>query len=78
MIDKILVKITGLALVAVSIALIVKLILIESDYDLVALASYVFLITIIIITLILGIAFLMAKVSKKTTKVTVEEEVKEE
>ena len=67
MIDKILVKLTGLLLVAVSITLIVKLILIESDYDLLALASYVFLITIIIITLILGIAFLMAKVSKKTT-----------
>lgn len=78
MIDKILVKITGLALVAVSITLIVKLILIESDYDLVALASYVFLMTVIIITLILGLSFLSAKVSKKTTKVTVEEEVKEE
>ena len=74
MIDKILVKLTGLLLVAVSIILIVKLILIENDYDLVALASYVFLITIIIITLILGIAFLMAKVSKKTTTIKVVED----
>ena len=67
MIDKILVKSLGLLLIAVSIILIVKLILTENDYDLVVLASYVFLITIIIITLILGIAFLLAKVSKKTT-----------
>ena len=77
MIDKILVKSLGLLLIAVSIILIVKLILTENDYDLVALASYVFLITIIIITLILGIAFLIAKVSKKTTieVVEVEEDV---
>ena len=74
MIDKILVKLTGLLLVAVSITLIVKLILIESDYDLVALASYVFLITIIIITFMLGIAFLIAKVSKKTTIIKVVED----
>lgn len=67
MIDKILVKILGLLLIAVSIILIVKLIMTENDYDLVALASYVFLITIMIITMILGIAFLIAKVSKKTT-----------
>lgn len=78
MLDKILVKLTGLALVAVSITLVISLILIKDDYDLVVLASYVFLITIIIITLILGVAFLMAKVSKKTTKVIVEEEVEDE
>lgn len=81
--DKILVKLTGLLLVAASITLIVKLILIDSDYDLVALASYVFLITIIIITLILGITFLIAKVSKKTTTIKVvekdrDDEVKED
>ena len=74
MIDKILVKSLGLLLIAVSIILIVKLIMTENDYDLVALASYVFLITIIIITLILGIAFLIAKVSKKTTIEVVEVE----
>ena len=67
MIEKILIKILGLLLIGVSIILIVKLILIGDYYeDLIILASYVFLITIIIITLILGIAFLMAKVSKKT------------
>lgn len=67
MIEKILVKLAGLLLVAVGIFLIIKLILIENYDDLVVLASYVFLVTIVIITLVLGIAFLTAKVSKKTT-----------
>lgn len=75
MIDKILVKLLGLLLVTASILLVVKLIIIENDSDLLVFASIVIVTTIAIISLILGIAFLMAKVSKKTTKVIVEEEV---
>ena len=71
MIDKILVKLTGLLLIAVGILLVVQLILIESDYDLLAFASRVVVITIAIISLMLGIAFLIAKVSKKTTTIEV-------
>ena len=77
--DKILTKITGITLVMLSITLIVLLFLFrESDYDLVVLASYVFLITMIVITLILGIAFLIAKVSKKTTTIKVVEDDRDE
>ena len=73
--EKILVKITGIALLIVSITLIVLLFLFsKSDYDLMVLASYVFLITIIIITLMLGLSFLSAKVSKKTTIEVVEDD----
>lgn len=75
MIEKILIKILGLLLITVSIILIVKLILIGDYYeDLLILASYVFLITIITITLILGVTFLMAKVSKKTTIHVIEDD----
>jgi len=74
MIDKILVKITGLLLVAVSILLVIQLIVINDDYDLLVFASRVVIITIVIISLILGIAFLMAKVSKKTTIEVVEDD----
>lgn len=74
MIDKILVKLTGLLLVAVSILLVIQLIVINDDYDLLVFASRVVIITIVVISLILGIAFLMAKVSKKTTIEVVEDD----
>ena len=74
MIDKILVKLTGLLLVAVSILLVIQLIVINDDYDLLVFASRVVIITIAVISLILGIAFLIAKVSKKTTIEVVEDD----
>ena len=75
MLDKILVKLTGLILFAAGIYLLVQLIIIKDDYDLIIiLASYTFLITMIIILLILGIAFLIAKVNKKTTTIHVIED----
>lgn len=79
MINKILVKITGIALLSVSITLIVLLFLFsKSDYDLMVLASIVVILTIAIITLMLGIAFLIAKVSKKTTIEVIEDDRNDE
>ena len=75
MIDKILVKITGIVLLSISITLIVLLFLFnKSDYNLMVLASIVVILTIAIITFILGISFITAKVSKKTTIEVVEDD----
>ena len=76
MLNKILVKITGVILMIISIALVVLLIRYESDYDIMFLASLVFILTMIVITFILGIEFLLAKVKKKTTDK--DDEVKED
>ena len=67
MLDKILVKLLGLVLVVLSITIVVKLIMIEYDEDLIILANYLFIITITLISSVLGVGFLFAKVSKKTT-----------
>lgn len=73
--DKILVKITGIALLAVSITLIVLLFLFsKNDYDLMVLASIVIILTIAVITLVLGISFITAKVSKTTTIEVIEDD----
>lgn len=66
MLEKILVKVLGLVLVVLSITIVVKLIMIECDEDLIILANYLFIITITLISSVLGVAFLFAKVSKKT------------
>ena len=73
--DKILVKITGIVLLIVSITLIVLLFLFSnSDYDLMVLASIVVILTIAVISFILGVSFITAKVSKKTTIEVVEDD----
>ena len=77
-IDKILVKITGALLTIISILLTVLLIIFESDYDLMVLASYVFIITMIVITLMLGISFLTAKVKKTIQVIEDEREIQNE
>jgi uncharacterized membrane protein len=74
MIDKILLKLMGLLLVAVSILLVVRLIIIRDEDDLIIFASQVLIITVATITLILGIAFLGAKISKKKTKEKIEDD----
>ncbi len=66
MLEKILVKSSGLVLVVLSITIVVKLIMIEYDEDLIILANYLFITTIALISLVLGVALLLAKVSKKT------------
>lgn len=78
MIDKILLKIMGLVLVAVSILLVVNLIIIRDEEDLIIFAGRVLIITIAIVSLILGIAFLVAKVNRKTTIETVVDDRDEE
>ncbi len=74
MIDKILLKLMGLLLVAVSILLVVRLIIIRDEDDLIIFASQVLIITVATVSLILGIAFLGAKVNKKKTKEKIEVE----
>ena len=74
MIDKILLKLMGLLLVAVSILLVVRLIIIRDEEDLIIFASQVLIITVATVSLILGIAFLGAKVNKKKTKEKIEVE----
>ncbi len=72
MITKFLIKITGIALLAISITLIILLFLFnKSDYDLMILASIVLILTIAIITLILGISFITAKVNKTITTIEI-------
>ncbi len=73
--EKILLKLTGITLLAVSITLIILFFLFnKSDYDLMVLASIVIILTIAVITFILGISFITAKVSKKTTTIEVVED----
>lgn len=73
--DKILVKLTGIAFLVVSITLIVLLVLFsKSDYDLMVLASIVIILTIAVITFILGISFITAKVNKTITTIEVVED----
>ena len=64
----------GLLLVAVSILLVVRLIIIRDEEDLIIFASQVLIITVATVSLILGIAFLGAKVNKKKTKEKIEVE----
>ena len=83
MLDKILLKIMGLVLVAISIILVINLIIIRDEEDLIIFASRVLIITVATVSAILGIAFLVAKVNRKTTIETVvddrdDEEVKED
>lgn len=68
MLEKILVKSLGLVLVVLSITIVVKLIMIEYDEDLIILANYLFIITIALISSVLGVGFLLAKVSKNNRR----------
>lgn len=74
MLEKILVKVLGLVLVVLSITIVVKLIMIECDEDLIILANYLFIITIVLISSVLGIAFLLAKVNKNNKDDEAEED----
>lgn len=81
MFEKITLKIMGLVLVAISIILVVNLIIIKDEEDLIIFTSRALLITIATVSAILGIVFLVAKVSKNTTiktSVEITDEDKEE
>ena len=77
MLEKIFLKLMGLVLVAVSIILVVNLIIIRDEEELIILASRVLIITVVTVSSILGIAFLGAKVNKKTTTEVVDDEVED-
>ena len=77
MLEKILLKIMGLVLVAVAILLVVQLIIIRDEEDLIIFASRVLIITIATVSSVLGIAFLGAKVNKKTTIEVTDDEVED-
>ena len=77
MLEKILLKIMGLVLVAISIILVVNLIIIKDEEDLIIFTSRALLIIMATVSAILGIAFLGAKISKKKTIEVVDNEVED-
>ena len=66
--NKALVKLTGLILVAVSIGLIIRLIKIEDAEELVIFSSYLFIIAMAIITLLFGVMILISNVNEDDNK----------
>lgn len=66
--SKALVKLTGLITIAVSIGLIIRLIKTEDAEELVIFSSYLFIITIAIISALFGIMLLISKVTEDDNK----------
>lgn len=63
--SKALVKLTGLITIAVSIGLIIRLIKTDDAEELVIFSSYLFIITIAIISALFGIMLLISKVTEE-------------
>lgn len=66
--NKVLVRLTGLILVVVAVGLIIRVIKIEDEKELIIFTDYVFILTIALISLMLGVGFLITKISEDDNK----------